>query len=107
MAYKFNVFTGNLDLVNSSVASGNVTGVPPTTIGAIAQWADTIGETIANSPGTFVQPGGSIQAGGFIGNRSITTTISIPAEYYMIAAELELEPTGSIQLEADGELIII
>jgi hypothetical protein len=108
MPFKFNPLYGTLDLVESGGSgSGNVTGIPPTTIGAIAQWADTVGETIADSPGTFVQPGGSLQTNGFIGNRSVTTTISIPSEYYMVAAELELEVTGSIQLEPNAELIIV
>jgi hypothetical protein len=108
MPYKFNVFTGTLDIVNpAGGGSGNVIGLPPTDINAIARWADTSADSIKNSPGTLIQDGGAIQAAGFIGNRSVTTLISIPSEYYMIAAELELELTGAIQLEADGELIIL
>jgi hypothetical protein len=107
MPFKFNILSGQFDLIESSSGSGNVTGVPPTTIGAIAQWADITGMTIANSPGTYVQAGGSIEASGFIGNRSVTTLIHIPSEYYMIASELELEPSGNIEIEPDGELIIL
>ena len=91
----------------SGVSPGNVTGIPPTTVGAIARWEDTSGTTIENSPGTLVQDGGAIEASGFITNRSITTLIHIPTEYSMIAPELEIELTGSIEIEPDGELIII
>ena len=107
MAYKFNVFTGTLDIVGSSSSGGGVTGIPPTDIDAIARWADTTGTTIKNSPGTYIQDGGAIQASGFMGNRSITTLVHIPAEYYMVAAELELEPSGNIEIEPDAELIIL
>lgn len=87
--------------------SGNVTGIPPTTIDAITRWADAAGSVIKNSPGTLVQDGGAIQATGFITNRSVTTLLSIPSEYSCIAPELEIELTGSIEIEPDGELIII
>lgn len=108
MGYKFNIFTGTLDIVGSSGGgSGNVTGIPPTTIDAIARWADITGTTIKDSPNTLVQDGGSVEASGFIGNRSITTLVHIPAEYYMIASELEIELTGSIEIESDAELIIL
>ena len=106
MPYKFNPFTSNLDYYQTSGGSSGVTGIPPTTIDAFARWADTTGTTIKDSPGTYVQDGGAIQTQGFIGSRSITTLIQIPAEYYMISAELELEITGAIELETDGELII-
>lgn len=108
MPFKFNPLTGNLDLVNpSGSSSGNVTGLPPTDIRAIARWADTGADTIENSPGTLVQDGGGIQANGFITKRSVTTLVSIPTGETMIAPELEIELTGSIELELDAELIII
>lgn len=108
MPYKFNPFTSNLDYYQSSSSgSGNVNGIPPTDINAIARWADTTGTTIKNSPGTDVQDGGAIQASGFVGNRSVTTVVTIPSEYYMVTSGLELEVTGSIELEIDGELIIL
>jgi hypothetical protein len=109
MKVVLNPFTGELQLVNSSGGggSGNVTGIPPTTPGAIARWVDTGGTTIENSAGTLVQDGGAIQASGFLTDRSVTTLIHIPAEYSMIAPELELEITGTIEIEVDGELIIL
>jgi len=107
MAYKtiLNFYTGELQLVNAG--NSGVVGIPPTDINAIARWADTTGTTIKNSPGTDVQDGGAIQAAGFIGNRSITTLVHIPSEYYMEAAELEIELSGAIEIEPDGELIIL
>lgn len=87
--------------------TGNVSGIPPTTIDAIARWADTTGTTIQNSPGTLVQDSGAIQSSGFLTDRSVIALISIPSEFSMIAPELEIELTGSIEIEPDGELIII
>jgi hypothetical protein len=98
---------GSSSAQSSGGGSGNVTGVPPTDVNAIARWNNTSGTSIKNSPGTFVQDGGAIQASGFITDRSVTTLISIPNEYSMIAPELEIELTGAIEIELDGELIII
>lgn len=106
MGYKFNVFTGTLDITGSG-SSGGVSGVPPTTIDAIARWADTAGTLIKDSPGTFIQDSGAIEASGFIGNRSVTDVLTVPSDYYMITSGLELEVTGSIELEVDSELIIL
>lgn len=86
---------------------GNVSGVPPTDIDAIARWDDTTGTTIKNSPGTLIQDGGAIQASGFITTRSVTTLITVPSGDSMIAPNLELELSGTLQIEPDGELIII
>jgi hypothetical protein len=108
MPWKFNPFTGTLDFYESAGSgSGNVIGLPPTDIRAITRWADTTGTTIENSPGTLVQDGGAIQANAFMTKRSITTDMLVPSGYSWIAPELELEPTGSIELEADGELVIL
>ena len=106
MPFKMNPLTGQLDLVNATT-EGTVTGVPPTDINAIARWDDLTGTTIRNSPGTYVQDGGAIQASGFITKRNLTTAVSIPSGYSWIAPELEIEPMGSIEIDADGELIIL
>lgn len=108
MRLAINPSTGMLDLVSSSSSgSGNVTGVPPTDINAIARWDDTAGTIIKNSPGTYIQDGGGIQASGFLTERSVTTLVSIPSSFSWIAPELEIESGGSIEIELDGELIII
>lgn len=107
MGYKFNIFTGTLDITGTSGGgSGNVTGIPPTTITAIARWEDTGGTTIENSL-ALVQDGGGIEAQGFITMRSVTNLITINSGESWIAPEMELETTGSIQIEPDGEMIII
>lgn len=106
MGYKFNIFTGTLDITGSSSGSGNVTGIPPTTDKAIARWFGTGGDTIQDSK-TVVQDGGAIEAQGFITHRSITDLVVIPPGESWIAPSLELELTGSIELEPDGELIIV
>lgn len=97
----------NIEIAFTGTGTGNVTGLPPTDINAITRWADTTGTTIKNSPNTLVQDGGAIEASGFITDRSITTAVSVPSEYSWIAPELEIELSGSIEIEADGELIII
>lgn len=108
MPFKFNPLTGQLDLVNpASTATGNVTGVPPTDINAIARWDDTTGTTIKNSPGTLIQDGSAIQAGGFLTRRAITTLIVVPTGYSWVAPSLELELTGEIDIELDAEVIIV
>lgn len=86
--------------------SGNVTGLPPTDVQAIARWVDTGGTTIENSPNTFIQDSGAIQAAGFITDRVVTEQITIPTDYTMLAANLVIT-TGEIVIEADGELLII
>lgn len=107
MGYKFNVFTGTLDLVGSSSSgSGNVTGVPPTDIRAIARWADTTGTTIENSPATLVQDGGGIEAQGFITNRQILNDITIPDKFVMTSTDVELV-SGDLILEGDGTLLLL
>lgn len=105
MAYKFNPFTGTLDYYNAS--NGNVAGIPPTDIRAIARWADTGGTTIENSPGTLVQDGGSIQAQDFIQNRQVATTIDIPSNYTMQTDSIEMQPGGVINMQPGSKIIIV
>jgi hypothetical protein len=107
MPYKFNVFTGTLDLVNAtSSGSGNVTGVPPTDPRAIARWVDNTGTVIENSPSTLVQDSGAIEAQGFISDRQIFGTVSVPTNYTWITDSLEQQP-GSVIVMSPGSKIII
>lgn len=98
---------GSSSGANTTSTTGNVTGVPPTDINAIARWDNTTGTRIKNSPSTYIQDGGAIQASGFITTRSVTTQITVPSGDSMIAPNLEIELSGSIEIEPDGELIII
>lgn len=107
MAFRLNIFTGQLDLVNpsSSGGSGNVTGVPPTDINAIARWDDTTGTTIKNSK-AFVQDGGAVEAQAYLTNRVIEESVLIKSNFTMLAANIEIED-GEIVIEQDGELLIL
>lgn len=107
MPFKFNPLTSQLDLVNdTSSGSGDVSGPGSSTDKAIARWNGTTGKIIQDSK-TLVQDGGAIEAQAFITRRHITELVSIPNGSSMIAPSLELELTGSIELELDGELIIV
>jgi hypothetical protein len=108
MKFLFNPISGVFDIVETtgSSGSGNVTGIPPTTIGAIAQWADTIGETIANSPGTFVQASGAINAQEFIFNRSIEGLVTVPDGYTMLATSIIID-TGNLVLDGTAQVLLL
>ena len=109
MAYKvaLNPFSGELQLVNgSSSGSGNVTGVPPTTVTAIARWQDTTGTTIENSL-ALVQDGGAVEAQGFISMRNVTATVTVNSGESWIAPSLILQPGSLVVLNPDSELIIL
>lgn len=109
MAYRFNIFTGTLDIVGSSGSgSGNVTGIPPTDIRAITRWADTSGTTIENSPNTLVQDSGAIEAQGFITMRNISNdTVTVNDGETWIAPSIEMGPGGIIILAANAQLVIL
>ena len=81
MKFLINPFTGQFDLVGTTSGgggSGNVTGIPPTDINAIVRWATTDGSVIENSPFTYVQDSGAIQAQGFVFDRQILNDITVP-----------------------------
>jgi hypothetical protein len=107
MPYRLKIFTGTLDIVGTSGSgSGNVTGIPPTTPTAIARWVDTGATEIENSL-SLVQDGGAIESQGFITIRSVTNPVIVNPGESWIAPEMEIELSGSIQIEPDGEMIII
>jgi hypothetical protein len=108
MAYKvvLNPFDGSLQLVNSSSSSGGVTGIAPTTVGAIATWDDTTATTIQNTQ-TNVQASGAIEAQGYITNRTVTATVTVNTGKTWISPSLILAPGSLVILNPDAELIII
>lgn len=106
MPFKFNPLTGNLDLVGSSSSGSGVTRVGSTADKAIARWYGNDADTIDNSK-TKIQDGGAIEAQGFITRRSITDTVRIDPGNSWITPSIQLEPTGAIELELDGEVIIV
>lgn len=107
MAFRFNPITGQLDLVNTTTSpGGGVTGIAPTTPGAIARWVDTMGTVIENSPGTIVQDSGAIEAQGFVFDREIINDIIVPNHYTMINTDVELI-SGDIILDGDAQLLLL
>lgn len=109
MAYKvvLNPFSGELQLVNQPGSSGSgVTGIAPTTVGAIATWDNTTATVIQNSL-TNVQASGAIEAQGYITNRNVAGTVTINATETMIAPALTIQPGGNIFIQPGGELILI
>jgi hypothetical protein len=105
MAFRFNIFTGTLDIVGSS-SSGGVNGIAPTAINHIATWVDTTASTIQNSL-ALVQPGGAIEAQGYISQRTVSGVVTVNTGESWIAPSLTIAPGGLIVLNPDAELIII
>lgn len=109
MAYKviLDPFTGDLQLVTvSSSGSGNVTGIPPTTVGAIASWANTTATEIQNTL-TNVQASGAIEAQAYITRRSVVGTVTVNPDETWISAAIELSLTGSIVIDDNAQIIIV
>ena len=109
MAYKvaLNPFTGELQLVNApSGGTSGVTGIAPTTIGAIASWADT-GATIIQNTLTNVQASGAIEAQGFITQQNVVGLVTVNQDECWLAPALNLTLTGSIDLTGGGSLRIV
>lgn len=105
MPYKFSPFTGTLDFYQSS-GSGDVVGPASATDNAIARYDGTTGKLIQNSL-TIVQDGGGIEAQGYMTRRSVTALIKINSGQSWIAPSIELEPSGSIEIDPDAEIIIV
>jgi hypothetical protein len=105
--FRFNVFTGTLDLVGASGGgSSGVNGIAPTTPGAIATWVDTGATTIQNTQ-TNVQASGAIEAQGYITRQDITGTVAVNQDECWIAPALNLTLTGAIDLTGGGSLAIV
>lgn len=102
MPIRFNPLTGEFDFTRA----GTIQGPNPVIDNSIVRW-DGITGTLVDDSLTAVQDGGGIEAQGFITRRSITALIVIPSGMSWIAPSLELELTGSIELEPDAELIIV
>jgi hypothetical protein len=90
----------------SGSSTGDVAGIPPTTVDAIAIWADTTGTTIKNSD-TLVQDSGAIEAQAYITRRNIVSVVTVNPDESWIAPSLELSLTGSIVIEDNAEVIIV
>lgn len=104
MPFKFNPLTSQLDLVNDT--GNGVQGPSSSTDNAVTRWDGTTGNIIQNSL-ALLQDGGAFEAQGYITRRLVTDTIVVNADQTWLAPQLELELTGSIEIEADGEVVIL
>ncbi len=86
---------------------GDVVGPPSSTNQAIAVWDGTTGQLLEDGPGTEVQPSGAIVAQGFITNQDVTGLVTVGSDQAWVAPSLNLTLTGSIDLTAGGQLIIV
>lgn len=86
--------------------SGNVTGIPPTTIGAIAVWDNTTATLLINSL-TNVQASGAIEAQAFISVRDITGLVTVNPDETWIAPNIELSSGGSIVIASNATIVMV
>jgi hypothetical protein len=107
MAYKFNIFTGTLDIVGNSGSGSGVQGPPISTNGAITSWNGTTGNVLQDNPNTNVQPSGAIEAQAFITKQQVTGTVIVNQDECWIAPSLNITPSGSIDLTRGGSLKIV
>ena len=107
MPYRYNPFTSNLDFYENSSGSTGITGPTTSTQNSIVVWNSVIGAVVQDGPGTYVQGSGAIDGQGFITRRSVIGTVQVNGGESWIAPSIQLELTGSIQIEQDAELIIV
>ncbi len=96
----------NIVISFTGTGTGNVSGIAPTTVGAIASWANTDASVIQNTL-TNVQASGAIEAQAYITRRSVTGNVTINADETWIAPSIELALGGSIVIESGGDIIIV
>ena len=107
--YRQDAINGVLYVENSfqsGSGSGDVVGPGSSTDRAIASWNGTSGTVLQDNPNAIVQAGGAVQAEAIVVQKSITTLVTIPSDYTMIASNIEIDG-GEIDIEADGELVIV
>lgn len=101
MPLKFNPVTSQLDLVGNGVQ-----GPAVSTDNAISRYDGVSGQIIQNSL-AILQDGGAIEGQGFITRRAVTDNVVVGVGQTWLAPHLELEVTGSIDIEIDGEVVIL
>jgi hypothetical protein len=107
MGFKFNIFTGTLDIVGSSGSGGGVQGPPMSTDRGIARWNGTTGNLLEDSPYAIVQDGGTVQAQASTFQNTISNLVTVPDDGVAIMRNVILVSGGDIGLEGDAELILI
>lgn len=103
MPFKFNPLTSQLDLVNNDTG---VQGPAVSTDNAVTRWDGTTGNIIQNSL-AILQDGGGMEAQLYMTRRSVTENVTINTGQSAVSPSLEIELTGSIEIEPDAELIIV
>jgi len=108
MSYKtiLNPYTGALQLVSTSSGSSGVTGIAPTTVGAIATWDNTTATVIQNTL-TNIQASGAIEAQAYITRRDIIGLVTVNSDETWIAPAIELSLGGAIIIASDAQIIIV
>lgn len=101
MGYRFNVFTGTLDIVD-----GGVTRVGSTVDKSIPRWVGASQNKIDGSK-ALIQDSGAIESQGYITNRVVTNTVTVNNNQSWISPSLEIAPGGIIVLSANSQLIIV
>lgn len=91
----------------ATAGTGDVIGLPPSNNNAIVRYSGTSGKIIKNSPGTFVQDGGGLEAQGYMTRRLVTDLITVKTGQSWISPNIAIDPGGSIVIESGGEIIIV
>lgn len=91
---------------NHPPAPGDVSGPGSSTDKAIARWNGITGEFLNDSK-TKVQDSGAIEAQAFITRRNVTDAVTVGAGQTWVSPSIVVELTGSIVVDADGEIIIV
>ncbi len=103
----FNPFTANFDYVDGIAGSGFVTSSStPSVNNSVARYDGTSGTVIQDSK-ALLQDGGAFQAQGYVGRKEIADEVIIPDKHFMVATGLTILNTGSVQIGADSELLLI
>jgi hypothetical protein len=106
MKYKFNIFTGNFDLVSDSgPVTDAVIRFGPTVNKSIPRWVGDNQDVIDGSK-VIIQDGGGIEAQAFLFHRYIEDSVEIRNEFSMIATDIIIDG-GEIIINSDAELVII
>jgi hypothetical protein len=104
LGFRYNPFTGTLDITGSG--SGVTSNSIPASDKSISRYDGISGTEIRDSK-TLVQDGGAIEAQGFITRTLITDEVTIHSNQVMISSSFSIEPSGSLVIEADAELVIV
>lgn len=90
----------------SGGGGSSVQTILPVNDSEISVFVGSDGKYITSHGNAVVKTGGYVQAQGFIFNRQITTDVTVPDHYSIIASNIELNG-GSITLAGDSTLVLV